>query len=223
MHRSTPGILSPFDFQARFEELTHSVYTGLRDGDLDPEATFDLACLLTDSWPFSLPVADVARQLAELSVSAPDSVRLADLAGQLLEELGFQPGIDNEPRLLTLLEDALEAVKADMRATGLGGRGGWTFVDEPDQYLRDTFAGFRGSFSYAGGVSPSDVRDRASALFAVADNVQDAVMGALMTVWPVCQQHGLGVHPDERNSRAVWWCSGGGLGHVVAPVGRWIG
>jgi hypothetical protein len=168
---------SSANLQARFEELTHAVYAGLRDAYLDPEATFDLACLLMDSWLCSLPVIDLARQLAEQSISADDPVRLADLAGQLLEELGFQPGFDSEPGLFTLLEDALEAVKADLRV---------------------------------------------SALFAVADDVQDAVMGSLMTGAPQCRQHGLGVHPEERDSQAVWWCSGGGPGHVVAPIGRWI-
>jgi hypothetical protein len=47
-------------------------------------------------------------------------------------------------------------------------------------------------------------------------------MGSLMTVWPVCPEHGLGGHPIEQDSQAVWWCNGGGTGHVIASIGHWI-
>jgi hypothetical protein len=84
-------------------------------------------------------------ELAKQSAAGTDPVRLADLAGQVLEESGFQPGFDTEPRLLAELEDALAAVQADMRATGLAGPVRLTFEDEDDSYLRNVFAGFRGS------------------------------------------------------------------------------
>jgi hypothetical protein len=38
------------------------------------------------------------------------------------------------------------------------------FVEAPGSYLRNTFANFRGSFSYTGGIAPSKGRDRVSAL-----------------------------------------------------------
>jgi hypothetical protein len=162
-------------------------------------------------------------ELAKQSAAGTDPVRLADLAGQVLEESGFQPGFDTEPRLLAELEDALAAVRADMRATDLAGPVRLAFEDKGDSYLRNVFADFRGSFSYTGGVSPDDARDQMRALLAVADDVQDAIMGSLMTVWPVCPDHDLGGHPREHDSKAVWWCNGGGSGHVIAPIGHWIG
>jgi hypothetical protein len=219
VYRSAPGAPSPASWTIKFGQLARKVYIGLRDGGLDPEATFDLACILMD-WGTSSPAV---HELAEQSVAGTDPAWLADLAGQVLEESGFQPGFDTEPRLLAGLEDALEAVKADMRATGLAGPVGLAFVDDGDSDLRDVFADFRGSFSFAGGVSAGDARDRISALLAVADDVQDAIMGSLLAVWPVCPEHGLGGHPREHDSRAVWWCNGGGSGHVIAPIGHWIG
>jgi hypothetical protein len=200
-----------------FDQLARKVYIGLRDGSLEPEATFDLACMLMD-WG---PTSPAVRELAEQSVAGTDPVLLADLAGQVLEETEFQPDFDTEPRLLAQLEDALEAVKADMRATGLAGTVGLAFVDDRDRYLRNVFADFRGSFSYTSGISPRHANDRISALLAVADDVQDAVMGMLMTVWPVCPEHDLGSHPIEHDGQAVWWCKGGGAGHVIAPIGHW--
>ena len=128
-------------------------------------------------------------ELAEQSVAGTDPVRLADLAGRVLEESEFEPGFDAEPLLLAELEHALEAVKADMQATGMAGPVRVTFVEAPGSYLRNAFANFRGSFSYTGGIAPSQGRDRLSALLAVADDVQDAIMGSLMTVWPVCPDH----------------------------------
>jgi hypothetical protein len=202
-----------------FDQLATRVYTGLRDRALDAEATFDLACFLTDWGPFSPAV----RELAEQSVGGTDPARLADLAGRVLEESGFEPGFDAEPRLLAELEHALEAVKADMQVTGLAGPVRLTFVEAPGSYLRNTFADFRGSFSYTGGIAPSKGRDRPSALLAVADDVQDAIMGSIMSVWPVCPDHGLGAHPREFDNQAVWWCNAPGSGHIIAPIGHWAG
>lgn len=216
VYRSTPDTPSPASWSAKCGQLARTVYVGLRDGGLDPEAAFDLACVLMDRGTSSRAV----HELAEQSVEGTDPVRLADLAGQVLAESGFQPGFDTEPRLLAELEDALEA---DMNATGLAGPVRLGFVDERDSQLRNVFANFRGSFSYTSGVSAGDARDRVSALLAVADDVQDAIMGSLMTVWPVCPEHGFGGHPREHDSQAVWWCNGGGSGHVIAPIGHWIG
>jgi hypothetical protein len=202
-----------------FDQLASRVYAGLRDGALDAEATFDLACFLMDWGPFSPAV----HELAEQSVAGTDPARLADLAGRVLDESQFEPGFDAEPRLLAELEQALEAVRADMQATSMAGPVHVTFVEAPGSYLRNTFANFRGSFSYTGGIAPRNGRDRVSALLAVADDVQDAIMGSLMTVWPVCPEHSLGGHPRESDTQAVWWCNGGGSGHVIAPIGHWAG
>jgi hypothetical protein len=218
MRHDGPSAPSPFILTARFSELARAVYTGLRDGGLAPEATFDLACFLMD-WA---PGSPVVQELAEQSVAGTDPARLAGLAGQVLAECGFQPDFDTEPRLLAVLEDALEAVRADMRATGLTGPVGLSFEDDGTRYLRNVFAHFRGSYSYTAGVFPSDAHDRVDALVAVADDVQDAVMGVLMTTWPVCPGHGLGAHPREHAGQAAWWCNGSG-GHVIALIGGWPG
>jgi hypothetical protein len=219
VYHTTPGTPSPASLMTQFDQLASRVYAGLRDGALDAEATFDLAGFLMDWGPFSTTV----HELAEQSVAGTDPVRLAELAGRVLEESEFEPGFDAEPRLLDELEHALEAVKADMQATDMAGPVHMTFAEAPGSYLRNTFADFRGSFSYTGGIAPSQGRDRVSALLAVADDVQDAVMGSLMIVWPVCPDHNFGGHPRESGSQAVWWCNGGGSGHVIAPIGHWIG
>jgi len=208
----------PFVLTAQFSELARAVYAGLRDGGLAPEATFDLACFLMD-WA---PASPVVQELAEQSVTGTDPARLVGLAGQVLAEYGFQPDFDTEPRLLAALEDALEAVRADMRATGLTGPVGLSFEDDGTTYVRNVFAHFRGSYSYTSGVFPGDARDQVNALVAVADDVQDAVMGVTMTAWPVCAGHGLGAHPCGRDGQAVWWCNGGS-GHVIALIGGWPG
>jgi hypothetical protein len=110
-----------------------------------------------------------------------------------------------------------------MRATGLAGPVGLAFLDDSDRYLRNVFAQFRGSLGHSSGVAAGHARDRVSALLAIADDVQDAIMGVLSAVWPVCPEHGLGCDPREHGSQAAWWCDGGGSGHVIATVGKWIG
>lgn len=47
--------------------------------------------------------------------------------------------------MLAELEDALAAVRADMRATGLAGPVRLAFEDKGGSYLRNVFADFRGS------------------------------------------------------------------------------
>jgi hypothetical protein len=72
----------------------------------------------------------------------------------------------------------------------------------------------------SGGVFPLSGSDPVSALVAVADDAQDAVMHTIWGAWPVCPAHGLGVSAREAGGAAVWSCKGAG-GHVAAPIGRW--
>ena len=51
VYRSTPGTPSQASLMTTFNQLATRVYTGLRDGALDAEATFDLACFLMDWGP----------------------------------------------------------------------------------------------------------------------------------------------------------------------------
>lgn len=198
-----------------FDRLAGQVYVGIRDGSLDPEAAFDLACLLMD-WGQS---SEAVLRLAELSVAGTDPAGLAEVAGQVLEESRFEPGFDAEPRLLEALERALEAVRADVRATGLDGAGQVDFLGSMD--LRRTFPMFRGSLIHTSGISPGEGPDRVSALVTVADDVQDAVMGRMKMAWPVCPAHRFGGHVREHGHQAVWWCKGGEAGHVIALIGHW--
>lgn len=71
-----------------------------------------------------------------------------------------------------------------------------------------------------------------SALFSVADGVQEYLSETTWTVWPICPQHRHGVHvrppgtaPDwiyeggGWTGHPVWWCRGGG-GHDLAQIGQ---
>ena len=198
-----------------FDRLARLVYVGARDGTLDPEAAFDLACFLMDGGPPS----DAVRQLAEQSVAGTDPAMLADLAGQVLEEVRFEPDFEVEPRLLEVFRRALEAVRADMRATGLGDPDRVNLRLD-DSYMRHNFAHLHGYFRFTRGIAPGEGPERVTALVAVADDVQDAVMGVFTMAWPVCPAHHFGGHPREHDGRAVWWCKGGG-GHVIALIGHW--
>ncbi|MFI7499749.1 hypothetical protein ACIBVL_14865 [Streptomyces sp. NPDC049687] len=61
-------------------------------------------------------------------------------------------------------------------------------------------------------------------LTAVAEAAQDTVLECLWQVWPVCDEHRLGMHAAVAEGRPVWWCAGGrGPGdpeHVGAVVGE---
>ncbi|MFF5496107.1 hypothetical protein [Streptomyces aquilus] len=64
----------------------------------------------------------------------------------------------------------------------------------------------------------------ASALASVADAAQESVVELLWQAWPLCPEHGLGMHPREgAEKRLSWWCAGGGArrgpAHVHAAVG----
>lgn len=212
--RGRPG-LGHHGAMTEFDRLARLVYVGARDGTLDPEAAFDLACFLMDGGPPS----DAVRRLAEQSVAGTDPAMLADLARQVLEEVRFEPDFEVEPRLLEVFRRALEAVRADMRATGLGDPDRVNLRLD-DSYMRHNFAHLHGYFRFTRGIAPGEGPERVTALVAVADDVQDAVMGVLTMAWPVCPAHHFGGHPREHDGRAVWWCKGGG-GHVIALIGHW--
>jgi hypothetical protein len=138
-----------------------------------------------------------------------------------------EPGFE-EPARLANAERAIEAVRADIRATGLSGTVRLVFPDwSPTNAFVETWDGHLGS---GGGIFPSDCADPVTALVAVTDNAQDSLMETIWAAWPVCPVHDLGVHPRERDGPAVWWCAGrdrggtggGGGGHVAAPIGGWV-
>ena len=148
-----------------------------------------------------------------------DPGRLADLARQVLDSIGFEPDFEAEPRQLAQPEQALELVRADLGADGLDGQARLVLAN--GGYPRYLWAEFRGTFGHGSGVTPADARDPVRALVAVAAEMQDAVMHVLMAAWPTCPAHGLGGHAREHERQAVWWCNGGPVGHVIAAIGQW--
>ena len=201
--------------QSKFEHYADTTYAGVRDGAVDREAAFDLACLgLEDD-----PLSDAARELAEASTTDGNEERLVEAARRFLDDFGYEPGFDVDPERLANAERAMEAVRADIRATGLTGTVRLVFPDwSPSNAFVETWDGHLGSGS---GIYPSECRAPVTALVAVADDAQDSLMETIWAAWPVCPVHALGTHPQERDGAGVWWCGGGG-GHAVAPIGRWV-
>jgi hypothetical protein len=198
------------------------LYVAVRDGaTVDREAAFDIAVNELEY----LPLHAEARELAEASVADGDETRLASAAAAFLDAYGYEPGFEQAPERFVRLERALDAVRADMRATGLTGevrlvRPGWT----PRNAVVETWAGDQ---AWTAGISPSDAADDLSALVAVAEQARQAIMESLQyqstgRVWPACPAHRLGTSPEARHGTGVWWCDGGD-GHVAAEIGHWAG
>jgi hypothetical protein len=120
--------------------------------------------------------------------------------------------LDAEFNRLARLEQALQIVSADLRATGLTGPARLVVNDSGEP--SDAFVEFGGSFGHGNGIAPGNGGNLRDALLSVADDLQDAVMDSLLTVWPVCPSHQLGAHPRETSGEPVWWCNGGDDGHV---------
>ena len=187
---------------------------------MDCTAAFDLAT----SWLEEHPQDRDAAELATLSVECADAgqPRMAEVTLRLLATAGFRPGFAEEPGWLACLEAALRLVNQDLAATGIGRycqlrvHGDDRFTNSGNAYV-ETWDGHTGS---AGGIDPESGVDRLSALVAVADDAQDALMHALWAAWPACPSHRLGAHAREHGQAAVWWCAGDG-GHAVAPIGEW--
>ncbi|MFI9585292.1 hypothetical protein ACIHCQ_26335 [Streptomyces sp. NPDC052236] len=70
---------------------------------------------------------------------------------------------------------------------------------------------------------PDSADDPASALAIVADAAQETVTECLWQVWPLCAEHGLGMHPRDADGQLSWWCAGErlrrGPAHIRAAVG----
>ncbi|MBW6434888.1 hypothetical protein KZ829_14190 [Actinoplanes hulinensis] len=200
------------------DRLYRTVYRAARAGEVDCTDAFDLAASVLELEP-----ADPdATELASLSLDCAEvsRPRLAGLALTLLAEAGFQPGFTEEPEWLTRLEDAMRLVNQDVAATGLPDRCRLR-VDEEywpghnGNAHAETWDGHSGT---GVGVFPASGADPVSALVAVAEDAQDAVMHMLWSAWPVCPVHRLGVHARSHDGAAVWWC---GDGHAVAAIGAW--
>jgi hypothetical protein len=207
------------DDGSELERHLDALYVAVRDGlSVDRQAAFDVAMNELEYYPRRAE----ARELAEASVADGDEARLASAAAAFLDAYGYEPGFDQAPERLARLERALDAVRADMQATGLTRqvrlvRPAWAYGNA----VVETWAGDQG---WTSGVFSSDAADDLSALIAVAEQARQAIMESLGyqstgRAWPVCRAHGLGTSPAVRHGAGVWWCDGGG-GHGSAEIGR---
>ncbi|HEY6788517.1 MAG TPA: hypothetical protein VI365_14530, partial [Trebonia sp.] len=110
-----PGVTTYDD--ADLDELYRRLYLQLKDGTVDPEVAFDLACHVLSVYPF----AEDATELARLCLEDDSESGIAAAARDFLS--GYRPGFAEEPGWLATLEEALEVVNRDMRACGLPGTG----------------------------------------------------------------------------------------------------
>lgn len=215
MFQSDPDTPAALSLEEEFERLARAVHMGVRDGVVDCEDAFDFACLLMErgqSGPVVLELAGVAMEGADLD-------RIVELARHVLKASGFEPGFDAKPGRLALLEEALEAVRSDMRAAGIPGP--VALVVPEWSWPPHAFVEFRdGGYGSTTGIAPQSASNLICALVAVADETQDSVMETLGQTWPVCPAHHLGAHAREHEHKAVWWCNGDG-GHIIATIGEW--
>jgi hypothetical protein len=206
--------------RSEWERCLDALYMAVRDGAaVDLEAAFDIAMSELEYYPLHIE----ARELAEASVTDDDETRLALAAAAFLGACGYEPGFEQAPERFARLERALDAVRADMRATRLTGEVSLVRLDwSPGNVAVETWAGDRG---WSTGVFSSEAADDLSALVAVAEQARQAIMESLQyqstgREWPACPAHGLGTSPTARHGTGVWWCDGGD-GHVAAEIGHW--
>lgn len=207
------------DDDPAFDRLCRTVYIAARAGAANCTDAFDLAASVLEL----RPTDQAASELALLSVDCAEETgpRMAELALILLATVGFEPGFSEELEWLVRIEHAMRLVNQDAAASGLRDRCLLRIrPDEPglngNAYVQ-TADGHTGSGQ---GVFPASGADPVSALVAVAEDAQDAVVHALWSAWPVCPAHQIGVHAREYGDAGVWRCAGGG-GHVVAAIGDW--
>jgi hypothetical protein len=205
---------------SELERCLGALYAAVRgSATVDREAAFDVAMNELEY----LPLHAEARELADASVADDDENRLAAAAAAFLDACGYEPGFEQAPERFARLERALDAVRADMHATGLTGE---VRLVRPERAYGniavETWAGDRG---WSAGVFPSEAADDLSALVAVAEQAREAIMESLQyqstgRVWPTCPAHGLATSPQARHGTGIWWCDGSG-GHVSAEIGHW--
>jgi hypothetical protein len=209
------------DDYAAFDRLSSAVYIAARADAVDCTAAFDLAA----SWLEERPQDPDATELATLSLECTQASqpRMAEVALHLLATANFCPGFKEEPGWLACIEDAMRLVNRDVAATGVRRpcqlRVHADGLNWSDNAYVETSDGYTG---IAQGIYPASGADPVSALVAVAEDAQDALMHALCAAWPVCPIHRLGAHARDHEEAAVWWCSGDG-GHAVTAIGQWQG
>ncbi|MFE7550094.1 hypothetical protein [Streptomyces gardneri] len=130
-----------------------------------------------------------------------------------------------QPGEYPLWEEALELVNRDLAATlpeqeplRLTGFPPWE--EGEAEYV---YVALANGESQGNCLEPGSADSPALALAAVADAAQETVSELLWQAWPVCGEHGIGMHPQEADGQVGWWCAGGKSArepaHVRAAVG----
>ena len=189
-------------------------------GTVDREAAFNVAMNELEYFPLHAE----ARELAEASVADDDENRLAAAASSFLDACGYEPGFEQAPERFARLERALDAVRADMRASGLTGE---VRLVRPKRALRKCSRRDVGGRPRVVGrrLSSSEAADDLSALVAVAEQAREAIMESpeyqsTGRVSQACPAHDLAASPQALQGIGIWWCDGGG-GHMSAEIGHW--
>ena len=196
------------------DRLCARVHRALREDRLVSDDVVELACALMDQGHGGQAVREaVERTPAQVSPEEP-----AESAARILDEAGYDPGFEPAPGQLAVLYQALRIAARDLPDAGIGGEPEFVVTAGLDHgAARIRLADGRllaGLMELSGGVGDH----LPGAVVAVADQVQSALSESSWRVWPVCPDHGLGVHSLERSGVAVWWCAADG-GHAVARVG----
>ncbi|MGM9468495.1 hypothetical protein [Streptomyces murinus] len=145
------------------------------------------------------------------------------------------------------LEAALAVVNRDVRATlTLPGREPLILmaVPDPDGFDGDqVYVAMADGRSHGNPVHSDDPEegaepepvDAAAVLTVVAEAAQETLMELLWQVWPLCREHGTGMHPRPAGTSEdwcpgetaaagppVWWCRGGRAGdcHDASLIGE---
>lgn len=203
------------EYEADTEQLMRRVYLGVREDRLDPQDVVALACELLDWFPYT----DAILEVVERNPAEVPRAEMTALGRRILDDVGFDPGVDLAPERLETLRAALRVVARDLPTRGIEG-------DPEIEILEDWFpvgVGVRLAggerLNWGGPVLPNMCDDPAKAVTSLAILIQESLLEWSRQVWPVCPRHDLGVHGSERDGAAVWWCAGGG-GHTLAPVGE---
>lgn len=196
------------------------MYVAAQAGAVDCTAAFDLATAKLEVSPLDPDATELA--LLSLECAEASQPRMAEVALRLIAT-AWDPGFTEEPGWLASLEDAMRLVNRDVAATGIRHPCRLRVRDDPPGGSGNAYVETWGGYNSATtGIDPANGADPVSALVAVADDAQDALMEELRAAWPVCPVHRLGVHARRHDEAAVWWCAGDD-GHPVAAIGEWPG
>ncbi|MFI7301280.1 hypothetical protein [Streptomyces sp. NPDC050121] len=97
-------------------------------------------------------------------------------------------------------------------------------VDDPEDEPENVCVAMANGEWHGNYLDPNSQDSLASALASVADAAQETVMELLWQAWPLCPEHGLGMHPrEDAEEQLSWWCAGERLrrdsAHIHAAVG----